>query len=298
MLLCLLPLCPCAAHAQDGVFPYPEIPKTLQSTQERGAWLTEHYWDRFCFTDTMLVHRPDITEQGFANFIDLLPRMDSLAAERGVEVFTQKAFGESGVPETVRNYFVRLTEHYLYDPNSPMRSDGLYALFLRRMSRLTAVFGTAECERYAYQLRNILKNQPGTRATDFAYIDRKGQRRTLYTTEGELLMLYFNDPDCENCHEITAELSRDSLLTDNPQLTVLAVYPDNDTGLWHQKPQPFPKKWIDAYSPDGEIAARQLYFIRATPTIYLLDRNKRVLLKDPSPQLLQAWLRNKQINNL
>jgi len=282
------------AAAQEAAFPYPAIPAALQTVEERGAYLMEHYWDGFSMTDTTLIHRPEVTEQGFANFIDLLPRVDSIAAERGVRMFTRHVYGADSVPQNMRSHFIKLTEHYLYDPNSPMRSDDIYAMFLRQMLEQQTAFDGAERERMAYRLKNIMKNQPSTQATDFAYIDREGRRRTLYTTEAELLMLYFNDPDCENCHETTATLSRDSLFADNPRLTVLAVYPDADTELWRQKPQPFPKGWTDAYSPNGEITARQLYFIRATPTIYLLDSRKRVLLKDPSPQFLTAWLRERK----
>lgn len=297
LFFCLCALYPIIGTAQQETFPYPEIPTVLQTPAERGAYLLEHYWDGINFTDTTLIHKPDITEQGFANFIDMLPRVDSVAAERGVETFVVRTFGSKGIPTNVTNYFDKLTDHYLYDPNSPMRSDVLYAMFLRHMLKHGTTFGTAERERMAYRLRNVIKNLPGTVATDFSYIDRQGLRRTLHTTEGEYTMLYFNDPNCENCHEITAEFSQDSLLTANPRLTVLAVYPDEDTELWRQKPQPFPKTWIDAYSPKGEINTLQLYFIRATPTIYLLDKDKRVILKDPTPQTLREYVKAITANN-
>lgn len=280
-----------AAQAQS--FPYPAIPQMLRTAGERGAWLLEHYWDNFSFRDTTVIHKPDLTEQGFANFLDLLPRMDSIAAERGVEAFTARAVAADTVPENVRRYFIGLAERYLYDPNSPMRSDALYAIFLRHFAAHPSAFDAAGRERNAYTLRNITKNQVGTVATDFKYVDRQGRRRTLLTTPGEYTLLYFHDPDCDNCHEITSMLARDSLFTDNPRLTVIAVYADADTGLWRKEPQPFPKSWIDAYSPDGEINAKQLYFIRATPTMYLLDRNKRVVLKDPSPEMIIFKLKSK-----
>lgn len=273
--------------AQESTFPYPAIPQELKTPQERGSYLLAHYWDDLNFADTTLIHKPYITEQGFANFIDLLPRIGSEAAERGVEAFADRAFGE-GTPDSVRDYFAKLAECYLYDPDSPLRSDKFYMLFLKRMATSTA-FSPAERGRFAFHLRNLEKNRPGNIATDFAYVDRHGRRRTLHDTEGELTMLYFYDPDCEHCHETTAVLAKDSLIADDPRLTVLAVYPNADAELWRRKPQPFPERWIDAYSPDGEVGAG-LYFIRTTPTIFLLDRNKRVILKEPSPQELMQFL--------
>jgi len=292
-LLCVaaafLPLAPVGAWAQvAAAFPYPAIPQELRTVDMRVDFLTEHYWDCYDFSDTALVHKPDITEQGFANFIDLLPRVDSATAVKGVAVFSGLAFRTS-TPRRVRENFAELAEHYLSDPNSPMRSDALYMLFLDRLAASPA-FSQAERERFVFKRTNIAKNSMGTTAADFAYVDRSGRKGTLHTTEGEYTLLYFYDPDCEHCHETTSLFSKNSLLTDNPRLTVLAVYPDADTDLWRKEPQPFPAKWIDAYSPNGEIAEKQLYYIRATPTILLLDRQKRVLLKDPTPALLLQYL--------
>lgn len=280
-------LFPSVAQAQTEAFPYPAVPETLRTPQARGAFLAEHYWDNFSFSDTTCIHKPELTELGFVNFIDLLPRVDSTAAVRGVAVFSAVAFRQD-TPSNVRSYFADLAEHYLYDPNSPLRSDVLYMMFLERLSAASS-FGPAERERFSFRLKNLAKNQVGTPAADFRFIDRRGQESTLYATKSDLTLLYFYDPDCENCHETTALFSQNRLLTDNPRLTVLAVYPDADTDFWRQHPQSFPSSWVDAYSPDGEVGA-QLYFIRATPTILLLDMNKRVILKDPSPQGLLQYL--------
>lgn len=276
-----------AAVAQEEQFPYPTVPQELRTVESRAAFITEHYWDNFDFNDTTLIHKPEITEQGFANFVDLLTRVDSTMAVNGVAVFSSTAFKKS-TPANMREYMAELTEHYLYDPNSPMRSDELYLLFLDRLS-VAPAFTAAERERFNFRRINLRKNQVGTVAADFEYIDRKGRKNTLHATEGEYTLLYFYDPDCENCHETTAMFSKNDLLTTNPRLTVLAVYPDADTDLWRKEPQSFPTTWVDAYSPNGAVAAG-LYFIRATPTILLLDKNKRVILKDPSPDMLIQYL--------
>jgi len=275
-------------RGQETAFPYPDIPDSLTTPAARGAWLLEHYWDRYDFSDTSLVGNPEITEQGFVNFCDLLPRFDSTSAARGVDAFSAGAFGTSA-PDTVSRKLAYLTEHYLYDPESPLRSDALLLLFLDRMKE-TPAFSAPERERYSRLRMDVGKNMPGTIATDFAYWSRKGGGGTLLGTEAELLLLYFNDPDCDVCHSVTKQLSADSLFVANPRLKVLAVYPDEDIELWLKNPQPFPASWIDACSPGGEITGDELYLIRATPTFYLLDSEKRVILKDPGLKLLRMWL--------
>lgn len=271
-------------------FPFPNIPTDLVKAEDRGAFLVSHYWDNFNFADTSLIAKPELTEQAFSNFIDLLPRFDSISAERGVDAFAWRAFSPS-VPDTVHHYFATLADHYLYDPNSPMRSDEIYALFLRRMVNCPA-FTEAERTRYAYQLHTVTTNAIGTVATDFVYIDRQGRRSTLHTTEGELLLLYFYDPECDKCNAVTKMLADSPIVTGNPRLRVLAVYPDADTDAWLTHKKLFPVSWTDAYSPDGDITSHDLYSVRATPTIYLLDSGKRVLLRDVSPEVLLLYLKD------
>jgi len=285
VMVCLLGV----GEGRAQVFPYPAIPNELRTPDERGAYLLAHYWDNFDFADTTLIHKPEITEQGFANFLDLLPRigLDSTAAVIGVKSFAEKAFAER-TPSVVRTHFAKLTEHYLYDPNSPLRSDDLYLLFLPRLC--AAKWDEATLTRYRYAMENLRKNQPGALATDFVYLDRGGRKGTLYETEGEMLLLYFYDPDCEDCHRTTEEMRKDSLFCGNPRLKVLAIYPYENVEEWRTKVQPFPSDWIDAYSPRGEIETEGLYFLRATPTIYLLDRGKRVVLKDVSLGLVRHFL--------
>lgn len=57
-------------HPQD--FKLPHIPAALTTPEARADYLAAHYWDNFDFRDTTLISRPEITEQAFADFIDLL----------------------------------------------------------------------------------------------------------------------------------------------------------------------------------------------------------------------------------
>jgi len=279
-----------ATFAWGQGFPLPEVPSAISEPSARFAYFVGHYWDAFPFGDEAVVEDPDVTEQGFADFVALLGRGDESVADKAVGAFAKRAFAAS-TPKAVRERFAKLAEHYLWNPDSPMRDDALYVLFLRRLSGSPS-FTSAQRGLWSHQLEIASKNLPGTVATDFEYMDRGGRFGTLHGTEGRYIVLYFNDPDCETCHAVTKWMSREPLFTSDPRLTVLAVYPDADTDLWLSHPQPFPSSWIDACSPEGEVSGRQLYIIRATPTIFLLDSDKRVLLKDPSPESLASTLRS------
>lgn len=287
----ILFLCLCGhpfAKAQVLSFPYPEIPSSITTNEERLTWFITKYWSNFNFSDTLLIEHPDVTEQGFANYLDLLPKTDSLNRIASINAFMQNLY-HSETPEKVRSYFEELSEHYLYNPNSPLRNEQLYLLFLKTTLSRPEI-DNALRQRYAFRLENVGKNMPGSPATDFIYEDRAGRKTSLYQTKGEFILIYFNDPDCENCHAITDIMRRDSLLTNNPRLTVLAVYPDANTQAWRTHTPSLPSSWLDVCSPEGEITERLLYFIQATPTLYLLDKDKKVILKDPMPGEVVKWL--------
>ena len=46
----------------------------------------------------------------------------------------------------------------------------------------------------------------------------------------------------------------------------------------------YPKEWICGYDPDQVLRSDTLYWLRAIPSLYLLDGEKRVILKDATLQ--------------
>ncbi len=253
----LLACCACHMQAQQlNDFPYPTLPDTLKSVEQRARFLSTHYWDNYDFADSLLVKNADITEQGFVNFIDLLPRFSREIAQAGITAFCQKAFAN----EKAKEKFESLIDHYYDDPQSPMRNDRVYLLFLSQMKENSA-FSEAEKERLNFKLKSTDKNLPGDVALDFTFRDNEGKEHRLSDYKGQRVIIYFYDPECENCQRITEWLSQQTIPTDIAFLNVLA---------------------------DDKLTS--LYSIRATPTIFLLDKDNRVVLKDCTAEELMAVL--------
>lgn len=137
------------------------------------------------------------------------------------------------------------------------------------------------------------KNRPGTQAANFVYLNHKGKPTTLYRTKGKSLLLIFYDPDCQHCMEVIDTLNSNALLLHQIQkkeLTVLAIYADGDLDVWKRNKCKLPTNWKVGFAT-GEIFDRELYILPEMPTIYLLDKNKMVLLKDASAETLINKLR-------
>ena len=141
---------------------------------------------------------------------------------------------------------------------------------------------------YQQQLTTCRNNSPGTPAADFTFTDAKGRPHSLYGTPGEYTLLLFSNPGCPACRGII------SLLKDSPQInsmvrdgrmTLLSIYIDEDVAEWFKGLSDYPEEWITGYNQDLTIRD-----VRAIPSLYLLDRDKKILFKDISPNMLMLQL--------
>lgn len=263
----------------------PEIPGMMTDPELRAAYFVNHYWDGYSTADTAYIHS-DETEQLYADFIDALQYVDTATVRTALQKMMQRMETDS----TAYARFCGLGEKYLYDPNSPMRNEDYYIFVLEQMmvsQRLTEY----EKIRPADRLKQAHKNRPGMTAADFGYVTPKGKAGRLSGIKADYTLLFFYNPDCANCRELERVLSEMPFFLDIQQkgmLRVLAIYADDDEDEWLLKSAQMPEGWIVGWNRQGDIRNRTLYEIRATPTLYLLDRHKRVILKDaPLEQIIR-----------
>lgn len=236
-----------AKETKTEKFILPEVPAMLSTTEERAQFVTIHYWDHFNFCDTSLINRPEITEQAFADFCNLLPHSPNY--KEGIENMMKKA----EVDSAMFAHFASMAEKYFYDPNSPFRNEEFYISTLNVIINSTKVDELAKI-RPTYQLNMAMKNRVGEKATMFPLLAK---------AKGELILLFFHNPDCENCKEIKEAVKIKGI---DQKATILMVNPDETKGL------------------------EELYDLKAIPTLYLLNKEKTVLLKDATLNQIEEYL--------
>lgn len=223
-------------------------------------------------------------KKALSAFLQRLSTMREPALSDSVKVF----IGQKYADETSRLYYSDELEAMLFNPASPQRNDSLYIVFLKETLASKDV-PEEEKSRYRFQLENVSKNMPGERATDFTVSDKRGRRFKISDIEADYLILFFYNPDCVRCRRVEEQMKVDSVFQ-LPSLKIVAVYPGIMTREWLDAPSVLPSSWMDVCSPEGEVNNRLLYFIQSTPSIYLLDKHKNVILKDVSLRRLHDWL--------
>lgn len=279
---------PAADTVVSSELPLPEVPPTLTVPSERAAYILTHFWDALDVRDTLRSYDSGFMEQGIVNWLSLFPH----AAEEDLPRCIDACLDRMVKDKTAFRLLGNVVEQYLNGPNSPMRNETYYILYLERVLCLP---GLTEEERLrpAYQLETARKNRPGSLATDFSYLTREGKPGRLRdTAPGKRLLLLFYDPACVHCTETLKELYHSPVLERlmaDQSLSVLAVYTEGDRELWDRTKASLPGEWMVAMDMEG-IVERELYALPAMPVIYLLEKDKTVLLKDPTPTDLEAWL--------
>lgn len=247
-----------------------------------------HFWDKFDMLDTAQVKNPEKGEQQLADFIQLLSQNpDSATRDKAVDLMLDKA-------KTNRisfDYFIKQYEHYLYDGNSPMRNDIAYESVLRYLIK-TDLLSDLEKEAYRPTYKLVLRNKEGKTAEDFTYELANGKKQKLSETKAKYTFLIFYDPDCSHCKETIQQL-RDTpqlvQLFTQLQVQVLAIDPWGDRTKWKNYQTELSYQWINGFDSESKILSFNLYDLKASPTIYLLDENKKVLLKDTYLQQVIAY---------
>ena len=108
-----------------------------------------------------------------------------------------------------------------------------------------------------------------------------------------MTLLFFSNPGCEACMNIINVLKEEpkiSQMISGGQLAVVNIYIDEDISEWRSYMPVYPDEWYNGFDPDLAIRTEKLYDVRAIPSLYLLDAEKRVIMKDAPENRLFNFL--------
>lgn len=279
--LYLLVTClPIMSYAQGF---YPDIPDSITGQQARASYMALHFWDKADFSDTIFLKEP----KTILDYIFLLQFLPSEVATESLKT----TFNMLPSHSSNRQLMFFWLDRYLHDSRSPFYDDNLY------LTVLDVIMASAENEVYTKELQSLIalvqRNRVGCTAEDFSFVCKNGHAAQLFDIETPLLLLIFNSPDCSLCHSLENLISgNDTIqrLISNQQLKVLAICPiaDYDSWISHE----YPNNWICGYDKNMAVIEQQLYEIQRFPSIYLLDCDKNVILKESDYKGLTYRLRS------
>ena len=269
-----------ASEAQQRPYSFqiPSAPSLMDPASAQG-WLCEHYWDNFDFSDITIPQRIDSTTFGTA-FMTFALMLES-RPDVGVRAM-ESLMGKASANAEMLELFSSISRQVFGDPNSELRSDELYLPVLETRAE-SPFLDDAQRDRAAFQAMVAARNRVGTPAEDFSYLTIQGRPGNLYGIKAPNTLIFFSNPGCDMCRAVREAMHQSSVITEmvrSRKLVVLALYPDEDTDLWLSYRDEIPSDWINARDPGSTISESGLYDLKAIPSLYLLDADKTVLLKD------------------
>ncbi len=249
-------------------FEVPVPPNMMTDPIERNEYMVQHYWDHYSAQIDSAV-----AEQAFANWSALAMGVNHSVSEVSLNSVYDKDPERIGV----------FSRKYLYDPNSPYRDEDIYGALLKHIGGDTNLALSKLCA----------LNAVGSKANDFVFEDSRGRQHRLYGVKAEWILLFFSNPGCHACKAIIDELGSSPAIENAQQegrLKVVNIYIDEDIDAWRAYLPQYPSKWICGFDSLLVLREDSLYHIRAIPSLYLLDKDKLVLLKDAPVERTAAVL--------
>ena len=288
-----------ATPYQTNIFPSVKVPESIKGSRTLSAEYTaKHYWDEFLSRDRLLKLKPTrdtaeilgvsraIFTESFKNYVALLENVNDSVAVSSMTNLVERAvaMAEKGMP----NFFGTImeeSEKLLFNSASPMMNDELYLPVLQGIQKCKVIPQHVKAS-YGYQMSICNLNRVGTVASDFKFSTGYGIKN-MYSINADYLLIFFFSPDCGNCRQ-TLEMMKKSDMIMNlvgaGKMKVLAMAPEAESQMWREKRSEFPTDWIYACDADGTFSNGDVYVLRAIPGIYILDSQKKIIVKDGSIQ--------------
>lgn len=250
-------------------FNYPVLPDTISDRQERVDYMVEHFWNAQNIADTTYFQTPTL----LLDYLYLLKQVTDV--DKDIHAFVSL----SCLQERTFGLILYWLDNILYDSSSPFYNEDLYMRFMNEVlvSRADPVMKLLPQQR----VEIMSKNKVGELATDFSFEDKKGNVYSLYEVGASHTLLIFNNPSCSLCHATEETITRNSeiqSLIASGKMRIIAITSDADYEEWLEYKYPF--NWIVGYDKESVIYNQVLYDIQRLPCLYLLDKDKRVLVKE------------------
>ncbi|KYG82231.1 DUF5106 domain-containing protein [Roseivirga echinicomitans] len=139
---------------------------------------------------------------------------------------------------------------------------------------------------------NLRNNLCGGLAVDFELPDVNGANQSLYTQIADWTVLAFMQTDCIPCEKTLEEFSKFEE-TEMPSFKVVTVFREGDKTAWkgllmnNTKPN-----WVNLMNVNGTLDVLRDYNIQSYPSLYLLDKDKRIVIKRVSASQINDYLKS------
>ena len=184
--------------------------------------------------------------------------------------------------------------HYLFTRKRDMIFEhAYYYLAANYIKNSTSSWVT---EKVRIQVKNDL--QFGSR-TKFGIIppkismpDVNGKLQFLHKVKADYTIIYFYDYDCHTCEQVTPKLRKLYYSNKKKNLKVFAVCLGETSDKWKEYVVKNKlNEWVNVFDFSTHKVTPLVYSLKYTPTLFLLDKDKRIILKNVSLKEYESFFK-------
>lgn len=261
------------AQSNDSFFQLPTIPDSLSLLQDRTDYMVEHYWD-YCVIDKAFSSRDKMAE-AFDTYISFMPYASRDAVYSSVANFMERV----GKKAENALFIGELAEEKLYTPGSELQSDELFLIFAEQIIKNKKIDKNSKL-RYQHLVNTLTQSAVGSLVPTFNYTDVKGGKHKFEVDTAKIgTILFFNDPNCDECQMARLRLDTDimtrQLVEGKKMVDIVCIYPSDATDEWREAAEKYPSAWTVGASEQ----VNDMFDLRTSPTFYVINPNGAILMK-------------------
>lgn len=273
LLLCLMVFLGVSLGAKaDTYFQYPIVPDSIKLFQSRCDYMARHFWD-FCELKKAFSAKHKMAQE-FNVYISILRNATPDSAIASVNRFTKKL--EKQPADQL--FMAECAENLLYSDTAEIWIDELYLPFAEAVASNKRI-DKASKARFAHQAKILKNSMTGKRFASLPYTTREGQSRNLDSDSAQVLVVFFNDPDCDDCNmariRLDADISMTELISEG-KAKIVAISLTEPSDEWKQSVGSYPSAWSVGANPDADLTVD---LRNGTPDFYIIDKNHNVRFK-------------------
>ncbi len=258
------------------------------SNEEKQTYLIKHHFDETDFTDTLLL-RSNILNSKIVNYLSLYQR-PGLTQEQledrlimAVDTVLEKAIIEQDVYEFVVEFLIKGFETIGFEK-------GLEHIAIQNQLNDLCV-NTERKAKLEDKMELIRKLSIGKVAPDFSTIDINGDTIRLSEIKSEKTILVFWASWCPHCIDIMPVLQEYYKPEKNDKIEIVAISIDANEQDFEEAVKTHGLNWINIAELKGwNGPIVEEYGIAATPSIFILDKDKKILSKPTNKVKLRKEL--------
>ncbi len=257
----------------------PEAPKKEDGTPDQAALYQIYkarFWENIDFSDDRLLRTPVFhgkLMQYFNRVLMQIPDSISKEADRLIE--------KTRANQEVFKYTVWFITNN-FERSQIMGMDAVFVHMVENYYMNGEAFwiepeNLEKITQRAMALKPLLIGQV---APDVTMFRPDGTPLSLHEVKSDYLVLYFWDSECSHCKKVTPELNGLFEQMKDQGLNVFGVNIEGEPELWKNGISKYGLQgWINVNDPFNQSGFRDKYDIYATPLIFLLDKDKKIMAK-------------------